>query len=182
MTIYLALLRGVNVGGNGTLNMSELKTELERSGYKNVHTYINSGNVFFTTDETDTLKLADSVRTLIYKKFQLDVAVVVFSRDEWQQIINDAPGWWGRDHEWKHNLLVMIPPYTMTMKEVVTAIGELKPDIETMQAGEGVLYQSMSKALFGRTTTGKLASNPIYKRMTIRNFNTATKLLSLFDK
>jgi uncharacterized protein (DUF1697 family) len=71
----------------------------------------------------------------------------------------------------------MIGSHDMT--DVVQAIGSLKPDIEAMAPGQGVLYQSMSRELFGRTTTGKLVSSPIYKQMTIRNYNTVTKLLTL---
>ncbi len=71
----------------------------------------------------------------------------------------------------------MIKPFNMD--EVIAAIGQLKPGIEMIEPGDGVLYQSMSRALFGRTTTGKLASNPIYKRMTVRNYNTSMKLLGL---
>jgi uncharacterized protein (DUF1697 family) len=71
----------------------------------------------------------------------------------------------------------MLKPYDM--QQVVADIGDLKPDIEMLIAGEGVLYQSMSLALFGRTTTGKLATKPIYKRMTVRNYNTSMKLLTL---
>jgi len=103
--------------------------------------------------------------------------VAVFSRAEWQQVIDSAPKAWGKDPDWKHNLLIMIKPYDMT--EVVAGIVQLKPDIESLDAGTGVLYQSMSRELFGRTTAGKPASSPVYKRMTIRNYNTATKLLNL---
>ena len=180
MSRYLALLRGVNVGGKGILKMSDLKVAIEQAGFKNVQTYINSGNVLFTTATTNTHKLAQDIHQIIHKTCQLDIEVVVFSHSKWRLIIEAAPHWWGDNNEWKHNLLILIPPYDM--KAVTAAVGELKPDIETMQSGDGVLYQSMSKALFGRTTTGKLASNPIYKKMTIRNYNSATKLLSLLEE
>ncbi|MFO0955310.1 MAG: DUF1697 domain-containing protein [Candidatus Saccharibacteria bacterium] len=179
MTRYLALLRGVNVGGKGMLKMSDLKVAIEQAGFKNVQTYINSGNVLFSAAPTDTRKLAQDIHQIIHTTSQLDVEVIVFTHDEWRLIIEAAPQWWGENKEWKHNLLILIPPYDM--RAVIAAVGELKPDIEAMQSGDGVLYQSMSKALFGRTTTGKLASNPIYKKMTIRNFNTATKLLTLLE-
>jgi uncharacterized protein (DUF1697 family) len=104
---------------------------------------------------------------------------VLFSKDEWVEIIAAAPLWWGQYKTRKHNILVLIPPYDI--REVITSIGELKPDIEAMHPGDGVLYQSMSLELFGRTTTGKIASNPVYKKMTVRNYNTATKLLSLLN-
>ncbi len=179
MQTYLALLRGVNVGGKSIIKMAELRTALEAAGLANVRTYIQSGNVFFDAPKQDPNILAKQVEHVLEHDFELPVGVAVFSKLDWQNIIAKAPKTWGADKTWKHNLLIMLPPYDMP--EVVKAVGELKPDIEAMMAGEGVLYQSLLFEKFGRTTGGKLASNPIYKRMTIRNFNTATKLLTLFD-
>lgn len=175
---YLALLRGINVGGNSLIKMADLKQALEADGFDQVSTYIQSGNVFFESSSTDTSKLARLVSQSIERHFKLDVSVAVFSKAQWTTITNNAPKWWGQDKDWKHNLLVLLGKYDMD--QVVDAIGVLKPDIEAMEAGDGVLYQSMSLKLFGRTTTGKLASSPVYKQMTVRNYNTATKLLSLF--
>lgn len=176
-TSYLALLRGVNVGGNNKLPMADLKAALTEAGLTDVRTYIQSGNVLFRAAAADTMQLARQVEQVIQDRFQLQVDVVVFSKQQWQKVVDNAPKWWGKDSAWKHNLLILLPPFAMP--EVVKAVGELKPDIESMEPGEGVLYQSMSLKLFGRTTTGKLASNPVYKRMTIRNYNTSIKLLDL---
>lgn len=174
---YLALLRGVNVGGKNMLKMAELKAALEADGFAAVRTYIQSGNIIFEAAKTDTELLARRVRQSIAKQFHIQAGVAVFTSDEWQHIIKKAPKDWGKDPSWKHNLLILLKPYDM--KTVVSAIGELKPDIELLTPGGGVLYQSMSLKLFGRTTTGKLAANPVYQQMTIRNYNTATKLLGL---
>lgn len=159
--------------------MAELQTALQDSGLEDVVTYIQSGNVLFSSTQTDTVELAKQIHDVTHKKFGLDVGVVVLSKEEWSSIIRNAPAWWGSNPEWKHNLLILLKPFDM--HKTVQAIGELKPDIETMEPGEGVLYQSMSLKLFGRTTTGKISSSPVYKQMTIRNYNTATKLLTLFD-
>jgi uncharacterized protein (DUF1697 family) len=177
MTSYLALLRGVNVGGKAMIKMSDLQTCLSASGLSDVRTYIQSGNVLFLSESTDDIELASIIHKAIAKAFQLQVAVVVYSKADWQHVITAAPNWWGQDQQWKHNLLVLLKPYHMP--SAVAAIGTLKPDIEALEPGMGVLYQSMSKVLFGRTTTGKLASSPIYKQMTVRNYNTATKLLTM---
>ena len=177
---YLALLRGVNVGGNGIIGMPTLREALTDSGFSDVCTYIQSGNILFTSTNIDREQLTRAIQKCIKSTFNLDVGVVLFTKEEWRQIISDAPAWWGNDTEWKHNLLILLPPTTVT--ETIDAIGTLKPDIEAIQPGKGVVYQSMSFKLFGRTTTGKLASNPIYKMMTIRNYNTATKLLAQLDK
>lgn len=179
-TDYLALLRGVNVGGNGLLSMPLLRQALNDKGFDNVRTYIQSGNILFTSSDTDREELVHAIHDCIASAFGLDVRIVLFSKDEWQAIIDQAPAWWGQDPEWKHNLIALLPP--ITAAEAVEAIGMLKPDIEAVQAGSGIIYQSMSFKSFGRTTTGKLATNPIYKKMTIRNYNTVTKLLALLQQ
>lgn len=177
MNRYLALLRGINVGGARKLPMADLKKALEKDGFQNVRTYIQSGNVLFTSEEKVTDKLSKQLEQSIETHFRMTVPAIVFLAEDWQEIIDNAPKEWGKDPAWKHNLLILLKPYDM--QQVITAIGKLKPDIESMVPGDGVLYQSMSRALFGRTTTGKLASNPIYRRMTIRNYNTSLKLLEL---
>jgi uncharacterized protein (DUF1697 family) len=175
---YLALLRGINVGGKATIKMADLRTALEQAGMQNVTTYIQSGNVFVTCGERAKTEVAATIAQAIKSAFGLEVAVAVFTRDEWQSVIDTAPKWWGHKPEWKHNLLVFVEP--VPIADALASIGDLKPDIEAIEPGPGVLYQGMSLELFGRTTTGKLASTLIYKKLTIRNYNTATKLLSRF--
>jgi uncharacterized protein (DUF1697 family) len=158
--------------------MNSLKTALEMCGLQNVHTYIQSGNVFFDSHSSDASALAMLIEQCVFDTFTVTTKAVVFTYEQWKMFIGMAPSWWGRDKTWKHNLLVLLPPYDMD--ETVSAIGSLKPDIERLELGDGVLYQSMSFALFGHTTTSKLTSRPIYKQLTIRNYNTATKLLEKF--
>lgn len=163
--------------------MSELKTALTKAGLEDVQTYIQSGNVIFKSksEATDTDKFASFIKNTIYKNFGLSVDVAVFSAQEWRDIIDAAPAWWGEDQAWKHNILIMIKPYDM--RDIVSAIGELQPDAEAIKAGKGIVYQSVAWAMVGKAATGsKLASRPIYKQMTIRNYNTATKLLVLLEK
>lgn len=175
---YLALIRGINVGGNNLIPMASLREALGKTELKNVRTYIQSGNVFFESNQKDKRKLEALVSKTIEDNFSVGVSVVVFNQTEWEAIINNAPDWWGKDSAWKHNILVMIHPFEIN--DVVRAYGEIKPEIEQMRQGDGVLYQSLLFIRFGQTTGGKLASNPIYKLMTVRNFNTATKLAALF--
>ena len=177
---YVALLRGINVGGNNKISMAELKVNFEKQGLQQVRTYINSGNVIFKSEEKDTRKLEKLIEAAIEKQFSMKVPVVILSEAQLQRILKDAPPKWMKNDEWKYNYVILKPPYEMD--EVVASIGELKPDIEAMTAGDGVLYQSMSIKLFGRTTTGKLAGKPVYKLMTIRNHNTLSKLEQLLKE
>ena len=103
--------------------------------------------------------------------------MVVFEAQRYITAIKQASDWWGQNPDWKHNVLFIVEPHTSAA--VLDAIGELRPDIEAVQAGDGMIFQSLEYSKFGQTTTGKLASNPIYKSLTIRNYNTAQKLALL---
>ncbi len=174
---YVSFLRGVNVGGKALIKMTDLKQSLSQAGFLNVTTYIQSGNIIFESYESDKQKLANHLKNTIDADYNLSIAVALFTDQEWKSVINQAPEWWGKDPKWEHSLLILVAD--TTTEKVIEAIGALKPDIELVEAGNRVIYQSMSFIEFGKTTTGKLASNPAYKQLTIRNYNTATKLASL---
>lgn len=177
---YVALLRGINVGGHSLIKMAELKACLDQAGFENVSTYIQSGNVFFSSDDKDELKLAARIEKIIEKTFKLPVRVVVISQTRIDGIIAKVPKHWGSDKEWRYYALFLLPPYEI--KEAVEEFGEPKPDIEFLDVGDGVLYQATDMRSYGKTMASKLASKPLYKQMTIRNYNTLLKIKSLLDK
>lgn len=185
---YLALLRGVNVGGNAKVPMAALREALGAAGFNNAQTYIQSGNVFVDSTETDESEIAEIIARTVADQFKVHTDVVVFTQKQWEAIIDSAPAWWGQDPKFKHNLLVIIPEKNkgngtnepVNMKEVAMAYGNPKPDIEDAVFGNDVIYQRLSWDSFGKTVGGKIASNPLYKQMTIRNYNTSTKLRDLF--
>lgn len=88
---FIALLRGVNVGGNTKVNMAELRASCERLGFENVKTYINSGNVIFDAAETDTDKIASQIHDAILSDFGLDISVMVRSAEELREIVANNP-------------------------------------------------------------------------------------------
>lgn len=174
---YIALLRGINVGGNNKVPMSDLKKCFESLGYQSVQTYINSGNVIFSTDKSRQHILKHEIEACLESSFGFNIQVVLIGARQYESILHAAPVWWGKDKSWKHNILFLLD--SIKPSEAVEAIGELKPGIEKIKVVEGAIFQSLEFNQFGKTTTGKLASKPIYKQMTIRNFNTAQKLLHL---
>jgi uncharacterized protein (DUF1697 family) len=177
---FVALLRGINVGGHSLIKMSELKNSVENAGFQDVSTYINSGNIFFTSSISDEVKLARNIESAIEETFKLSVRIVVISGAQMQRIITGMPKGWGDKDGWKYNTLFLLPPYNIDT--IIADIGTLKPDIEMMLPGDGVIFQAVEFKSFGRSTTGKLAANPVYKQMTIRNLNTTRKLLELMEK
>jgi uncharacterized protein (DUF1697 family) len=176
---YVALLRGINVGGKNKVPMADLKTCLEESGLKAVRTYIQSGNVIFESGAKDETKLTRQIEQAIEKRFGFPVIVALFSQPEFEYIAAHTPKAWLKNPEWKYNYLFLKKP--TTGKEALDAMGEQKKDIELAVAGKGVVYQAMSIKLFGRTTASKMIGTPIYKQMTIRNDNTVQKLLELLQ-
>lgn len=173
---YVVFLRGLNVGGNSIVKMATLAEVLMAAGFTNVRTYIQSGNVLLASSLSED-QVRKSVEACIRDAFDVQTQAAVFTDQQWVRIVAAAPEWWGARDDWKHNILIMIPPHTA--EEAAQPIGQVKPDIESLSVGEGVLYQSVSWAAFGKSVTGKLAASPVYKHMTVRNYNTAHKLALL---
>ena len=77
MALYLALFRGINVSGKKIIKMEDLRKLMDAEGYKNVKTYIQSGNVIFESDETSKSKIAAAIETMIEKEYGFEVVVFV---------------------------------------------------------------------------------------------------------
>lgn len=176
MTTYIALLRGINVGGNNKISMAELKTAFSEAGFANVSTYINSGNVIFSSSKNDA-NVKKDCEALIAKRFSLDIAVCIISAAELAQALANAPGWWNRDKETKHNAMFVIAPNTA--QDILEEMGEIKPEYEKIAFHGKLIFWSAPLATFSRTKYGTMASKAAYQKVTIRNANTTRKLAEL---
>ena len=94
MKRYIAFLRGINISGKNKMPMAELRQGFERLDYTEVKTYLNSGNVIFSSNEADTIKITRRIEEMIKNQFGLDIPVFVISREELEDILYHAPGWW----------------------------------------------------------------------------------------
>ena len=88
---YVALLRGINVGGNTMIKMERLRDVFSSLGFENVKSYINSGNLAYDTKKTDDQKLAAKIRSAIKSEFGLDIPVMVRAAAEIEKIVKDNP-------------------------------------------------------------------------------------------
>ena len=177
MQKYIALLRGINVGGKNKIAMPLLKAALETAGFSEVATYINSGNVIFSTSNEDTVALQKICQQVIADTFQLEIAVAVISADELREALEHAPPWWDKNSEAKHNAIFIIAP--ATVDDVMKSVGEAKPEYEQVSGYGQVIFWSAPLATFSRTRWSKIVSTAAYDSVTIRNANTAKKLLQL---
>src|SRR2546430_16465128 len=94
MASHVALLRGINVGGRNKVPMADLREVVTSLGHADVSTYIQSGNVLFSTADTDTAKLAAALESAIEDRFGIWSSVVVLSRDDLAGVLaaNPDPG------------------------------------------------------------------------------------------
>ena len=112
--------------------MAELKQGFESLNYTEVKTYLNSGNVIFSSDEADTIKTTSRIEEMIKNQFCLDVPVFVISKEELEDILYHAPDWWGDESkEIYDNLIFIMPP--ATFKDVYNEIGEPKEGLEKIE-------------------------------------------------
>jgi uncharacterized protein (DUF1697 family) len=91
MTTFVSLFRGINVGGNHQIRMDELKVLHESLGLRDVVTYIQSGNVVFTSDDADLAQLPEQIEDGFAQKFGFHVNVMVRTSAELRDIIENNP-------------------------------------------------------------------------------------------
>lgn len=177
---YLALLRGINVGGKNSIKMTDLVASFESCGFSTVMTYIQSGNVLFNSLEKEHKQLEEIIETALSARFSYQARVVIRSRAELRQIVHAAPQGFGADPStYRYDVLFLRD--SIDAKAALTSIS-CKEGVDQAFAGEKVLYFSrlISKATQSHLT--RIIALPIYQEMTIRNWNTTTKLLALMEK
>lgn len=175
---YVALLRGINVGGNNIIKMADLKACFEKNGFTDVVTYIQSGNVIFSSPETKREVLENHLESILKRTFNYNATVLVRSKTHMEKIIRDTPKDWTVRKDIRCYVAFIKSPTTaqMVCKETV-----LKPGIDFIKAGDGVVY--MTTLMSGVTKSGftKLIGKKIYQNMTMRNFNTTQKIMALMN-
>ncbi|HWL91095.1 MAG TPA: DUF1697 domain-containing protein [Actinomycetota bacterium] len=180
MARYVALLRGINVGGKNAVPMPALKTCFEDAGFDDVTTYIQSGNVLFGAPSSSQAELTHRIEGMIRKAFaHYDASVVLRSRSQMRSIVDRAPKGFGTEpSKYRYDVVFLKAPLTAkaAIKDVLT-----KEGVDRIWAGTGILYMSRLDSRATQSRLNRVASLPIYRYMTIRNWNTTTKLRELLD-
>lgn len=174
--IYVALLRGINVGGNSKVEMKRLKVVFESLGHTNVSTYINSGNVIFQSPEKNDGALVNELEKSIEKEFGFNIKVIVKSQKEIEVISQKLPESWKNDLEMKTDVMFLWEE--VDTKKVLESI-TVKPELDNVVYIKGALLWMVKRKDVTKSGLLRLVGTPLYKQMTIRNVNTFRKLLSL---
>jgi uncharacterized protein (DUF1697 family) len=176
MASYLALLRGINVGGNNIIKMSALKECFEKMGLKKVQTFIQSGNVLFSST-MNSAALCARIEKELTKTFNYSASVVVLSERELQKTMDSAPKDFGSEPtKYRYDVLFLKKP--LTAKQAIKDL-PMKEGVDAVHAGVGALFFSRLVKDITKSRMSKIVMTPIYKQLTIRNWNTTTKLHTL---
>src|SRR5690625_540826 len=174
--IYVALLRGINVGGKNKISMKELKKSFERVGMEAVTTYINSGNIIFETSNQNETEIIAMLEEVIFEDFSLEIKVLLRTIKDLTAIIEALPSHWKNDKDMKSDVLFL---WDEVNDEKI--LNELVPksDIDTVLYVPGAILWAVDRTNVTKSGLMRLASKDLYKKMTIRNVNSTRKIYSI---
>lgn len=175
---YLALLRGINVGGNNLIKMADLKACFEKAGFTNVSTYIQSGNVIFEDKVQDLEILETKLEQILAERFNYKATVLVRSAKQMSATVMSFPKIF-HDDSWKHNVIFL--GADLDRPDILNHF-DPKPDIEEIHYSPGVIYWSANLDTITKSNMLKLATKKEYQKMTVRNQNTTRKLELLMNE
>lgn len=172
---YVALLRGINVGGNNPVNMKELARVLAEAGYSDVRTYINSGNVVFSADAVPT---EAELELLLGDRFGFRIPVLLRDRAAYAVTVEAAPVEFA-DEGLRRDVLFLKD--STTPAEAMAALPALADGVDQVWAGPRALYFARLDAEASHSRLAKIVGTPIYREISVRNWNTTRRLLTLLD-
>jgi uncharacterized protein (DUF1697 family) len=163
---YVALLRGINVGGNNVIRMSDLKHCFQTLSYDDVETYINSGNVVFRSSTADERQLEAEIEAALEQRLSLAVRVLVRDLDQMTALVDEIGRTWTDDAGQRQTVLLLAPEI-----DSEGVLKDLKPnaDVETVHYCPGALLWSASKRDLARSGVLKVNRTALYQAMTVRN-------------
>lgn len=172
MKKYVALLRGINVGGNNKVEMKELKKLFESLGFLNVSTYINSGNIIF---ETDKKELDGLITKALHKKFGFEIRVLIRDSNNIQKLCKSIPDGWTNDTDQRTDVLFLWSEFDN--KKSISLIKT--SEVDRLKYSNGAIIWNINKQDYKKSGLNKFVGTVLYKNMTARNVNTIRKLNEL---
>lgn len=178
-TRYVALLRGINVGGRNRVAMPDLRAAFQAAGYGSVATYIQSGNVLFTAGVTPD-GLETDIETMLEPHLGMPLVVVVRAHHQLRQVVERAPeGFGAAPHTYHCDVVFLKAPLT---SDQAMHLVELRQGVDEAWPGSGLLYFQRLSSRRAQSRMSKIVGKPEYQQMTIRSWATTTKLLTLLDQ
>ena len=174
MTRYALLVRGINVGGKNKVVMAQLRQELTELGLEKVETYINSGNIFFTSIAPKA-QLVEKLEAFFEVHYPFIQSFSLLSHEDYEAELENLPKWWTKDLARKDVLF-----YTegLDVAQVIETVESLELKDEVVYFGRlGIFWGKFSEETYSKTAYHKdLLKIPFYRHITIRNAKTFDKI------
>ena len=171
--IYVALLRGINVGGNNKVEMKRLKNTFELLGFTNVVSYINSGNIVFEDfSRGQDIIIINEIEKAIKQEFQLEIKVLVRNIDNIETICRELPVTWLKNELMRTDVMFLWEKFDRP--EIIEQL-KINP-VDNVMYLPGALLWNVEDKNYSKSGIQKLIGTELYKNMTIRNVNTVRKL------
>ena len=176
--VYVALLRGINVGGKYKMEMARLKATFEAAGMKGVTTYINSGNVVFDDNRRKAATITKTLEKAIEADFGFAIKVLVRDLPTIRKILKALPDSWTNDSKMRCDVFFLWESFDK--KDVLNEL-KWKPEIEDLVYVPGAVIWRIDRANVNRSRLQKMIGTDLYRGMTIRNCNTVRRLGELME-
>jgi len=179
-TFHVALLRGINVGGNHVIKMDALRAAFERLGFTDVATYIASGNVVFGAEAGDSRALEQKIERALAAEFAYDGKVVVRSAREYGAMMKAVPGSWGQNPKDRHYVLFLRDAID---SKAVLAQFEVNQAMEEIRYVPGAVLWCARIDQLTRSRVNRFVMNKkLYLEVTARNWNTTRKIAGMLPR
>ena len=176
---YVALLRGINVGGNNKVVMSELREQVAAAGFGHVRTYINSGNLLFEAEEgTPSEDVAQAVEDLLELRYDFPIRLALLTAQDYLDQLDELPAWWHGEVARRDALFYM---RGLDRDHVRERIEAMELGDEAVHFGEhAVFWGKFDEKSFLKTAYHKrLLREDFYRQVTIRSGSTVEKIASM---
>ena len=179
---YVALLRGINVGGNNKVVMSELRAQIAAAGFGHVRTYINSGNLLFEAeDQASHEDIAQAVEDILARHYDFPIRLALLTAQDYLAQLDELPDWWHGEVARRDALF-----YTrgLDRHHVRERIEAMELGDEAVHCGEhAVFWGKFDEKSFLKTAYHKrLLREDFYRQVTIRSGSTIEKIAALLSQ
>ena len=181
---FVVLLRGINVGGKNKIGMAELKKRLEEVGFEGVVTHSLAGNVILRSNLSG-VAVSAKIEDILKTRFKLDrdvVMVVAIDHAAFKKVAAQAPKEFGADDDAYRYYVLFLKD--RSAKEAMKDI-EVRPEVDMAWTGPSVVYfrlPSLKSPNRTKSWLNRVTQKPLYQLITMRNWNTTTKILKILQK
>ncbi len=173
---YVAFLRGVNVGGKGIVSMAAIREAVAALGLSDVRTYINSGNVIFSTPASNSQQLTARIEKALEQHTGMAIKVLVMDHKTLKKMVEAIPRNWVDDKTMRTYVLLLWKE--LANRRILDRL-PIKPDVDELRYTPGAVVWRVDRENVGRSQMNRIVGTPLYKKITIRSANTMRKLNEL---